>query len=44
MKAEILIFQLVNFDYFEVKNDHSLVTFDYLISHSQLTIENNQFD
>jgi len=30
---EIFIFQLVNFDYFVVKNDHSLVTFNNLISH-----------
>jgi len=40
--AEILIFQLVNFDYFVVKNDHSLVTFNSSISHLQLTIKNCQ--
>jgi len=40
--AEILMFQLVNFDCFVVKNDHSLVTFNYSISHLQLTIKNSQ--
>jgi len=40
--AEILIFQSVNFDYFVVTNDHSLVTFNYSISHLQLTIKNSQ--
>jgi len=40
--AEILIFQLVNFDYFVVKNDHCLVTFNYFIGHFQFTIKNNQ--
>jgi len=38
----MLIIQLVNFDYFVVKNDHSLVTFNYSISHLQLTIKNSQ--
>jgi len=40
--AEILIFQLVNFDYFVVKSDHFLVTFNYSISHLQLTFKNSQ--
>jgi len=39
--AKILIFQLVNFDYFLVKNDYSLVIFKYSISHLQLTIKNS---
>ena len=34
--AEILIFQLVNFDYFIVGNDHSLVFFYYSIIYSLL--------
>ena len=38
-KAVILMFQLVNLDYFVVENDHSLVTFNYSISHLQLTIQ-----
>jgi len=33
--AKIFIFQLVNFDYF-------LITFNYSISHLQLTIRNSQ--
>ena len=42
-RAEIWIFQLVNFDYFVVKNDPSLVTFNYYwIIHLQLTIKNIQ--
>jgi len=36
--------QLVNFDYFLIKNDYSLVTFNYLISHLLLTIRYRQFD
>jgi len=44
ISAEILIFQLVNFDYFVVKNDHSLVTLNYSMSHLQLTIKIVKFD
>ena len=44
MVAEILIFQLVNFDYFVVKNDNSLETFNYSISHKQITIKIVKFD
>jgi len=33
--AEIFIIQLVKFDYFSVKNDHSLVTLNYSVSHLQ---------
>ena len=36
--------QLVNFDYFLVKNDYSLLTLNYLIGHLQLTIRKSQFD
>jgi len=39
--AKISIFQLV-IDYFLVKNNNSLVTFNYSISHLQLTIINSQ--
>jgi len=42
--AEILIFQLVNFDYFVVKNDHSLVTYNYSISRYSLLLEIVKFD
>ena len=42
IEAEILIFQLVNFDYFVVKNDHCSVTFNYWISHLQLTFYTNK--
>jgi len=42
--AEILIFQIVNSDYFLIKNDHSLVTFNYSIIHLQLTIKKVNFD
>ena len=31
-----------SFKYFVVKNDHSLVTFNYSISHLQLTVKNSQ--
>jgi len=34
----------VNFDYFVVKTDHFLVTFNYAISHLQLTIKILEFD
>jgi len=40
--AKILIFQSVNFDFFVVKNDYFLVTFNYSISDLQLTIRNCQ--
>jgi len=36
--AKIFIFQSVNFNYDLVKNDYSLVTFNYSICHLQLTI------
>jgi len=36
------MFQLVNFDYFVFKNNHSLVNFNYSINHLQLTIKNSQ--
>ena len=42
--AKIFIIQLVNFDYFLVKNDYSFVTSNYSISHLQLTIRNCQID
>jgi len=42
IQAEILTFQLVNFDYFIAKNDHSLFTFNFLISHLQLTLNSSQ--
>jgi len=40
--AEIWIFQWVNFENLVAKNDHFLVTFNYSISHLQLTIKNSQ--
>jgi len=40
--AEVLIFQLVDFDYFVVKNEYSLVTFNNPISHLQRTIKNSK--
>jgi len=40
--AKIFIFQLVNLDLFLVKNVYSLVTFNILIYHLQLTIRNSQ--
>jgi len=39
--AEISMFELVKFDYFVVKNDHSLVTFNFSISRLELTIKNS---
>jgi len=38
---KIFIFQLVNLDYFLVKNEYSLVTFNYSISYLQLVIGNS---
>jgi len=40
--VKIFTFRLVNFDYFLVKNGYSLVTFNYSISHLQLTMRNGQ--
>jgi len=40
--AKIFIFQLVNFDYFPLTNDYSLVSFNDSISHFQLTIRKSQ--
>jgi len=40
--AKVFMFSWVNFDYFLVKNDYSLVTFNYSISHLQLTFRNSQ--
>jgi len=40
--AKIFIFHFVNSEYFLVKNDDSLVTFNYSISHLQLSIRNSQ--
>jgi len=41
-RAKILIYQLLNFESFLVKNDYSLVTIIYSISHLQLTIRKRQ--
>ena len=38
--AKIFIFYLVNFDYFLVRNDYPLVSFNYSINHLQLTTKN----
>ena len=40
--AKISIFQLVFFTIFPVKNDYSLVAFNYSISHLQLTNRKSQ--
>jgi len=40
--AKIIIFQLVNFDYFLMKNDYFVVTFNYSSSNLKLTIRNSQ--
>jgi len=42
--VEILIFQLVNFDYYVVRNEYSLVIFNNSISHLQLLLKIVKFD
>ena len=40
--AKTFIFQWNNFDYFLVKNDYSLITFNYSVSRLQLINRNIQ--